>query len=493
MGIIFRQGIKNNIITYVGVLLGFLSILVIQPIVLKPDELGLLRLLFSVSALFASMYPLGLNSFTLKYFPYIKNHEQGHHGYLGFLLITSLVLFTIGAFVLYFFQPMIIAKYPDSAAFVEQFNYVYPLSFFLGLFSMLSSYSSALYKTTFPSFLNDIFYRVLIISVLGLYYMKFISFDVVIFVYVFAYLFLVVAVFVYLTRTDVVRVRVNWGVFKTINIREAVRFTVVMSIVTVSSLSLRSIDAVFIGSYLNLTAVAVYTVSWTVASMIDVPGTSLSKIVVPQMSEAFKNGHHEQAKSIYYQTNRFCVLAGAFLFLCVYTNAHSILALLPAKYAEGEWVMRICAFGSFVNMMFGLNTNILQLSKYYFTGYMVVVALAVLSAGSNIILIPRFGIEGAAMSTALSLIVINITSFLYVRKHFGFQPFKKADGVVILITLLIAGADHFIPEISVSILSIAIKSIFICAVFGIILWKLNLGKRLSEVMSISFFLPAKKK
>lgn len=493
MGIIFRQGIKNNIITYVGVLIGFLSILVIQPIVLQPDELGLLRLLFSVSALFASIYPLGLNSFTLKYFPYIKDHQKGHHGYLGFLLITSVALFSVGAVILYFTRPLIIEKYAGSAAFIEHFNYIFPLSFFLGVFSMLTSYSSALYKTTFPSFLNDVAYRILIIVVLGLYYMKIVSFDFVLVVYVFAYLLLVIALFLYLARTDVIHIRVNWRIFKTINIREAVRFTVIMSIVTISSLSLRSIDAVFIGSYLNLTAVAVYTVSWTVASMIDVPGTSLSKIVIPQMSEAFKNGQHEQARSIYYQTNRFCVLAGAFLFLCVYTNAHAILALLPGKYAEGEWVMKICAFGSFVNMTFGLNTNILQFSRNYFTGYMVLVALAALSAGSNMILIPVYGIEGAAMSTALSLIAINVASFLYVWKHFGFQPFSKVDALIVGLTLLAATTDALMPEIPNSILSITVKSVIIMAMFGVLIWKLNFVPRIREVLSVNFLKPGSKK
>jgi O-antigen/teichoic acid export membrane protein len=69
MGIIVRQGIKNNIITYIGVLIGFFNILVLQPKVLTPEEFGLLRLLYSVSALFISLYPLGLTAFTIKYFP----------------------------------------------------------------------------------------------------------------------------------------------------------------------------------------------------------------------------------------------------------------------------------------------------------------------------------------------------------------------------------------------------------------------------------------
>ena len=72
MGIIARQSIKNNILLFLGVGLGFVNVLIIQPLVLRPEQLGLLRLMLSIATLMAAVYPLGLNSFTIKYFPVFK-------------------------------------------------------------------------------------------------------------------------------------------------------------------------------------------------------------------------------------------------------------------------------------------------------------------------------------------------------------------------------------------------------------------------------------
>jgi O-antigen/teichoic acid export membrane protein len=493
MGIIVRQGIKNNVITYVGVVIGFVNILILQPLILQPDELGLLRLLYSVAALFASIYPLGLNAFTLKYFPYIKDQQKGHHGYIGFILITSTVLFVLGSVVFYLCKPYFLAKYPDSKAFVEEFNYIFPLSYFLGVFTMLTSYSAALFKTTFPSFLNDILYRVLIVLALGLYFLHWISFDTLIIIYVFSYLLLVLLLIFYLKKTDVIRLTVNWSVFKKIDLREAAKFTVIMSVVGLASLSLKNIDAVFIASYINLAAVGVYTVAFTVSSMIDVPGSALSKIVLPQLSDAFKNGKLEQARRVYYQTNRVCLLSGSFLFLLVFVNTEEMLSFLPDKYGEGEWVLKICAIGSFINMAFGLNISTLQFSKNYVVGYIVLIGLAILSAMSNMILIPEFGVVGAAMGTAFSVVVVNLVSFFYVRRQFGFQPFQKVDGLVVAITLLIVGLDQILPTIPNEIISIVVKSLAVCGVFGLILKKIDLGPHIDEVLSLRFLKSQRKK
>lgn len=72
MGIIQRQGITNAIITYTGILIGFASLIFIQPKFLTKEELGLIRVLFSFSALIGTIFPLGTGSITIKYFPFLK-------------------------------------------------------------------------------------------------------------------------------------------------------------------------------------------------------------------------------------------------------------------------------------------------------------------------------------------------------------------------------------------------------------------------------------
>ena len=75
MGSIQKQAIQNTIISYLGVAIGFVNTLILQPKMLSPEELGLTRILYSTSVLIATLFPLGLNAFTIKFFPKFRNSE----------------------------------------------------------------------------------------------------------------------------------------------------------------------------------------------------------------------------------------------------------------------------------------------------------------------------------------------------------------------------------------------------------------------------------
>jgi len=66
VGEIRKQGLVNSVITYAGIIIGFLNIVVIQPNFLQPEELGLTRILFSFSVLIATILPLGIGNVTIK-------------------------------------------------------------------------------------------------------------------------------------------------------------------------------------------------------------------------------------------------------------------------------------------------------------------------------------------------------------------------------------------------------------------------------------------
>src|SRR5687768_11795784 len=111
MGVVKRQSIKNTISSYFGILIGFVSLLIIQPKFLKPEEIGLVRVLFAFSTLIASFIALGVTSMTIKYFPLFKDEKTGHHGFLGFVLLFPLIGFVVTAFLLLVLKEFIIAQY----------------------------------------------------------------------------------------------------------------------------------------------------------------------------------------------------------------------------------------------------------------------------------------------------------------------------------------------------------------------------------------------
>ncbi|NCB60165.1 MAG: hypothetical protein EOM46_22405 [Gammaproteobacteria bacterium] len=96
MGIIIKQSIRGSVWSYLGVLVGFVTTSYLFPNYLSTDAVGLLGLLMAWSMLFAQISSLGFHGVTSRLFPYFRNRENGHN---GFLFIAFMVM--IAGFILF--------------------------------------------------------------------------------------------------------------------------------------------------------------------------------------------------------------------------------------------------------------------------------------------------------------------------------------------------------------------------------------------------------
>ena len=90
-----------------------------------------------------------------------------------------------------------------------------------------------------------------------------------------------------------------------------------------------------------------------------------------------------------------------------------------------------------------------------------------LTIGTNLLLIPRFGMNGAALATMISIIIFNIGHVTFVWKFYRIQPFSPKDISVAIIGLLAIGVSSLIPTMGHFILDAVIRTLIITAVFGI--------------------------
>ena len=95
MGIVVRQSIFTTIISYVGVLVGFVNVLYLFPKFMEPEQVGLLRSVQDAAILFSPFAQFGLSHSLIRYYPqFVKErHERG--GFLSLILLMSLGGFVI--------------------------------------------------------------------------------------------------------------------------------------------------------------------------------------------------------------------------------------------------------------------------------------------------------------------------------------------------------------------------------------------------------------
>ena len=475
MSTIKKQGIRNTLITYTGVVIGFVSLLIIQPNLLKPEELGLTKIFIAAASLIATILPLGVSSVTTKFFPYFRNDEKQHHGYFGFMFLFPLAGTIICGVLIYAFKNLIIAEYiQQSFLFTLYFNLLFPFAIIMGLNMTLNAYCSSLFKTSIITFFEGIVSRLLFIVIIIFYYFRWIDLTQFMYLFVAIYLFQLMAMIIYVYSIDKPSFKIDAAVLKSVGVNKLLTFGVLLTLANFSSLGLKHLDALMIGRYMTLDYVGIFTLATFIGLVIEIPLSSLERITHTKIAQAWVNKDTESIKKIYYQSVKYLMLIGGLLLAGITTNIHDLLSLLPAPYHQGATVAVIACVGSFLNVSTGVNTSILFSSEKYIYGTYLLFFLLISAVILNLILIPLYGIIGAALATAVSSVIYNAIKYIIILKNFKMQPFNLTT-VKILFAIFIAFiAGFFIPEFSNSIISMIVKSSIITLVYGVAVYRLNI-------------------
>src|ERR1043165_8041637 len=226
-----------------------------------------------------------------------------------------------------------------------------------------------------------------------------------------------------------------------------------------STLSLKHLDAVLIGKYLDLSSVGIFAVGAYISVIIEIPLNSLEKISHAKIAQGWANKDVESIKSIYYQSVRYLMMAVGLLLVGLITNVHDLFSLLPANYAPAINVTVISCIAAFLNMATGVNTSIIFSSTKYLYGTFLLFALLVLALQLNMWLIPLMGITGAAIATGILAIVYNVSKYLLILFHFRLQPYDLSSVKILAVIAVSFGIAFLMPSFSNPVVTMACKAI----------------------------------
>ena len=488
MGVIKRQGLKNIFITYIGVIIGAISTLYIQPELLSLSELGFTRNLYNFSFLLSIAVPIGLPNIILKFYPEFKQKEIFKKYFLGFILVYFSVASILTLTSFYFFKNHILDLYSSqSQLFISYFFCVIPLSLIIAFNSCITCFSQSVYKSTVPSFLNDILARLIVIIITVLYYYKIISLNQYVAMYVLIYLLVTFILIAYLSIYGLISFKIKWSIFSTLDIKKIIFYGLFLCVISFASFGLRSIDSIFLGFY-SLNNVAIYTTAAFLAMFIEVPLGAIDRISLSKISENFSKNNLDEIAKIYSESVKYLLVIGGFLFLGIVTCSKFVFAFLPPEYSNSIDILLILSFGSLVNVSTGINSSILFYSHHYKQGCILLLAIFLLTVILDVIFIPLFGTKGAAIITATVSIIFNLSKYLFIYYKFNFQPYTmnsfKIVGVIVVGFIL----AWFIPTFSrYNILNIFINGSIISLSYIGIIYRLNIIPEIFEMIKSKIY------
>ncbi len=484
MGIIIRQSFKAAISNYIGVGLGFISLIYILPLVYSPTELGALRLLTELGAVIGSAGLLGTSYSINRFFPYFKNPPH-NNGFFFWALILPAIGFTLILILYLSLKASFFAFFKADPQYIE---IIFPMLIFLiaGFMgqTVFETASANHGRIAIPSFFREIWIRGFLIITALLFYGTFLTFTQACWMVVLTYLSAMIANIVYLRSLTPISLKPNFKFLqKNPDIqKDALKFTGWLFISSTATLFISKVDFLMVSASLSLSDTAVYSIGFYIAVLIEIPKRTINQIATPILSDHLKNNRLKEVSDLYKQISNNQFLLGSVLFSLIWLNTDLLFKFMPngALYQGGKYVIFIIGIGKLLEMLMGASSAILHNSNHYAWNFITSILAIASAIGLNLLLIPIYGINGAALATLVTVFILYGAMTLIVKLRMNLQPFQNSQlktFIALLISILIAQIPH--SWVGNDIVNFLFKNAAVLAIYFVLITKFQVSQEVS--------------
>jgi len=183
-------------------------------------------------------------------------------------------------------------------------------------------------------------------------------------------------------------------------------------------------DVIMLGIFRSESEVGVYSVLVKLATLTSITLVAINTIAAPKFSEFYSKGDMEGLKKVAQNSTKMIFYSTLPIIIVLSIFPEFILGLFGKEFLVGVTALWILMFGQFINAICGSVGYILLMTGKQSLFNKIILFSSFLNILLNYILIKEYGINGAAISTAISLALLNIIPFLYVKYNYGFYTFN---------------------------------------------------------------------
>ncbi len=481
MGVVIKQSIRGTIVNYLGIAVGFLTTFFIVTAYLTQEEVGLTRIMIDAAVLFASFAQLGTSSSIVRFFPYFKDESKRHYGFFFWTLVLPLVGFLIFFLVSKLLQGTIIQTFSKhSELFVNYYRFVFPLSLFMLYQSVFEANANVLMRIVVPKLVREVGVRVgLLVTYLLYGYWHVIDLDGLVVGICIIYFLAALIDFFYLLTLGKISFKPDFKVFTRPLLKDVGLYTLFMLLNAVTVNVMPLLNTFFVSAGMGLAFTGIYAIANYIATVVEVPNRSLNAIVQPEIAQAFKDNDFGTAEKLCKSVSLHLMLSSVIIFFFIWINIDALFMLLPngEKYEAGKSVVLILGIAKCINSTLFVSSSALNYSKYYYWSLVFTVLLTGMAVALNVLLIPRFGMDGASLSHLLSYLTFYVCLLLLVRikLNINILSFGQLKVLVLMAGLLLLNYGWGtiltpvflkipVSTIVSTLLDAVVKSVFLMAV-----------------------------
>ncbi|MFA5412034.1 MAG: flippase [Candidatus Micrarchaeia archaeon] len=190
-------------------------------------------------------------------------------------------------------------------------------------------------------------------------------------------------------------------------------------------------------------AVAVYAIATALAGVIAIFPGAVGSIFFPTISELRGKGKQEEMLKLSVSASRWIIFLTAPLTIVLVAYPEELLQMFyGAGYAAGAGALMIFSIGMFVRALSQVQSSMIAASRLVRIELYAAGGAALANVALNWMLIPIYGINGAAAASMISFVIVTLLLIYYCWKKFGFgfprELYTPIAALVIAVAVMLA-------------------------------------------------------
>jgi O-antigen/teichoic acid export membrane protein len=480
MGIVIKQTSRNIFTISIALVIGAVNTLYFYPEFLKDEYYGLVVFLLATSNLLQPLMSLGAQHTIIKFYSSF-NDKKSKDNFLSSIIFIPLIIILPVSFLVVQMHDTIGSFLSMQNPIIESYVWViFLVSFATSYFEVFYAWSRVQLKSVFGNALKEIYPRISVFILLVL-----VSLDVLEkenFVWFLTGLYFLRLLIMIIYSLSLYKPKFSFILPE--NFKEIVSYSIYILLAGSAASLLIDIDKYMIPQKEAISQTAYYAVAVFIATVVEIPGRAMFQILNPMVAKAINTNDNENLNELYQKSSTNLLIICGFFFLLINLNIVSFYELMNNQfYADAIWVVLIISIAKLVQMSFGCGPAILATSSFYKITLPFSISMAISVYFLNDYLIDLYGINGAAISTLIVLLLFTVLKVLYINFKLKIQPYNLNTIKIIVVISVLYFTLSLLKLDLYPLFDIIIKSVLISVSYITLVYFLKLSKTINNTLN----------
>ncbi len=481
--------VKTSVIVFLFLILSKVFTYIYRIVIARnfgPEIYGLFSLSIMIMGWFVAIFSFGLVDGIVRYISFYRGQKKLDKAYYiinvtsVFLLVTSV----IAAILLFSLAPIISIKiFHDEKLiiFLKWFAIFIPFSIFTSMFvSILQSFE----KVNWYSFVRYVVDNASKLIFLLLFVFLGLKTNAVIFSYIAGIAGMFIVSYFVCYKLNVFSQNQILKDEEKIKIRKEL-FSYSFPLIFVSIISVLFIwtDSFVIGYFRNVSEVGIYNSATPIAALFIIAPSLFIALFFTLINKHFGKKQISTVREISKQTTKWIFLINLPLLILILLFPDAFINIIfgpqyilqkatffGLTFTESGMSLRFLAIGMFFYSIFIISENLLSMAGKSKIVLFDITIAALFNLILNILLIPKYGITGAAFATMLTYIIWSILTIIQTKYYLSIIPLKRKMIYILLISIIPTILLFFVRSfIKINILTLALQTIFFFLIYFLLI------------------------